>query len=683
MKFFVMLTLLLTILIGCNDSLDDKNISCEYSACPNQYYCNAEKICVKGIYCNDTTPCGNEEECVNNICEPKAGNCNNNSDCSSGRVCDPEIKLCISEIDPCSDAEILCPDKLCVNEPQTIKKFHCECYPDFVEENGECIHEKKVSCNPENQYMPENAHSITGEVTIHYSDENGWEDAPLCDWECNENYVRVEDSCIHEILTCGNGTFESENDEICDGSADNGLGNYICKSFCTDATLSNDCNGFPTFNAGILSCEPSCLAFNTELCRADKIYDFDADFDDQIKALHVDKENNLYVVAEIKKVIDRETLSDVFLVKYNRNREKIWEKQWGTDKTEIVVAVETDLEGNIFVFGTTQGLFPNSGVVRTPDPLGDIFLTKLDKDGEIKWTKQWGGLDNLDEPVKDEARDIKYVIVDSNPTLNHLLLLGNRYKTSDVSVASNNIFLAKVDPSGRLINNEFKLFGSETTETENYNDSAQKMVLIGDLIYIVGGTTGKIEDDIQQNIGENDIFLLTVNESTLEKVWAKQWGTTALDIAYSITEYNGEIYIGGNTYGELEREQYKGESDVFLLKCSLTTQCNSPTIKQFGTTDNDFLNSILINDMGIHLIGHTAGQIGETVSGNSDFFVINRNHDLTENWIQQWGSTQNDYIYSATMDKNSRIYIGGCYNFDPHTTTTEKSILSSFGITIK
>ncbi len=682
MKIFIALLFLLFIL-SCNDSLDDKNISCKYSECPNQYYCNAAKTCVKGVVCSDINPCNSSfEDCVGGICIFQVNRCIADSDCSAERFCDKDINFCVDMKNPCNknDGGVLCSgNRICINNITLPKKYVCECFSDFTEENGKCINEKLILCNSEIPNMPSNSKAISVNVVVTYNPQTkNWNNPKLCDWGCINGYDRVADFCQKRIESCRNEVLNKENNEVCDGSADNGLDNFSCRDFCMDATPSNNCDGYPKFNDGFLSCEPTCLGFNTELCRADKIYDILEN--DRVKSLFFDKENNLYVAGEtngsIRTEFQNSGSSDIFLIKYDRDRKELWRKQWGTSAVDLVFSIEVDQNGYVFVFGGTQGLFLGSGVT-AGDRSGDIFLTRLDKNGNIEWIKQWGSHDSTGALKKDEAKDMKLLP-------EYLLILGNTsgFFIQPEKSTDSDIFLAKINPiNGELIG-VFKLFRSETSDTENFNDSAQKMVVIDDLIYIVGGTDGKIGDNIQQNIGGNDTFLLVVNRHDFQKKWVKQWGSQENDIAYSITQYENDLYIGGNTKGELEIEEQKGETDVFLLKCSPTTQCTSPTIKQFGTTFSEYLNSILINDMGIHLIGNTTGKIGERNFGESDFFIINRYHDLTENWNQQWGKDKNDFVLTSKMDENSRIYIGGSFGFNPNATN-EESVLSSFGITIK
>jgi len=70
----------------------------------------------------------------------------------------------------------------------------CESGSALIE--GECLSEQTVACAVVTP--PANAHQVDAEVTIGYTDEDGWAAAAECEWECNADYALVGEGCLKE-----------------------------------------------------------------------------------------------------------------------------------------------------------------------------------------------------------------------------------------------------------------------------------------------------------------------------------------------------------------------------------------------------------------------------------------------------------------------------------------------------
>jgi len=122
---------------------------------------------------------------------------------------------------------------------------------------------------------------------------------------------------------------------------------------------------------------------------------------DGISAISIDSEDNIYVAGSTTGELDDNMNlggSDMFITKFNDSGTKQWTKQWGTDENDSAVSIKNDSEGNILLTGTTNGGLDGCEHSEV-DPeystyTWDAFLTKLDKDGNRIWTRQWGGSTN-------------------------------------------------------------------------------------------------------------------------------------------------------------------------------------------------------------------------------------------------------------------------------------------------
>ncbi|MCX6305429.1 MAG: SBBP repeat-containing protein [Bacteroidetes bacterium] len=76
---------------------------------------------------------------------------------------------------------------------------------------------------------------------------------------------------------------------------------------------------------------------------------------------------------------------DAFIAKFTDQGEQVKLLQFGTDKFDMASHITVDKEKNIYIGGSTGGDF--SGKNRGE---GDSFLSRLNKDFEITWTRQFG-----------------------------------------------------------------------------------------------------------------------------------------------------------------------------------------------------------------------------------------------------------------------------------------------------
>ena len=78
---------------------------------------------------------------------------------------------------------------------------------------------------------------------------------------------------------------------------------------------------------------------------------------------------------------------DLFVARYNASGTRTLLKQWGSTSTDYSSDIEVDGNGNIYVTGQTAG--PLGGQINSGG--GDAFLTKLDSNGTVLWTRLFGG----------------------------------------------------------------------------------------------------------------------------------------------------------------------------------------------------------------------------------------------------------------------------------------------------
>ena len=68
------------------------------------------------------------------------------------------------------------------------------------------------------------------------------------------------------------------------------------------------------------------------------------------------------------------------------------------------------------------------------------------------------------------------------------------------------------------------------------------------------------------NYGNSEIILVKYNSSGTRQ-WTKQLGSSSTDWGYDVTtDSSGNIYVTGNTLGNLDGNTNSGDEDIFLVK---------------------------------------------------------------------------------------------------------------------
>ena len=108
--------------------------------------------------------------------------------------------------------------------------------------------------------------------------------------------------------------------------------------------------------------------------------------------------------------------------------------------------------------------------------------------------------------------------------------------------------------------------------------------------------------------------------------WTKQFGTSGADYSSSVVlDSSGNIYVTGNTNGNLNGQTNSGSTDSFIIKFNSSGTMLWTSL--LGTPQDDKFHSIIIDSFNglIFLTGTTTGGFnGEVNSGGEDIFIVRK-----------------------------------------------------------
>jgi gliding motility-associated-like protein len=364
-----------------------------------------------------------------------------------------------------------------------------------------------------------------------------------------------------------------------------------------------------------------------------------SDLDDG-RSLTVDGSGNVYIAGEFSDIADLDpgtgvfNLSspgniDIFVCKLDPNGNFIWARQIGGSSGDDISSIVLDASGNVHIAGYFRGTAdfdPGAEVfnlVSAPLNRDDIFVCKLDANGNFVWAKQMGGAEN--DRSSSMALDAS----------GNVLTTGSFRATADfdpglgtfnltAAVGLTDIFVSKLDALGNFVWAK-AMTGTGVNEGRSIATDASGNVF----------TTGQFENsptDFDPGTGvfnltptSEDVFVSKLDASG-NFVWAKQLGGASADVAYSII-----VDALGNVY----------------------------TTGEFAATA-DF-------DPG-------AGTFNLTSSGSQDAFVSKLDASGNFVWAIRMGGPSFAYGFSIAVDASYNLIVnggfGGTVDFDPNAGTS-------------
>jgi len=370
-------------------------------------------------------------------------------------------------------------------------------------------------------------------------------------------------------------------------------------------------------------------------------HQFGTSGNDQVSGTATDANGNVYVAGSTSGTLPGQTSSgglDIFIQVYDSNGNEIWARQFGTAGGDQASSVAVDMNGNVYLVGSTSGTLPG----QTSSGLQDAFIRAYDINGNELWTHQFG------DSVNDYAKDIAIA------TNNNIYLTGQTFGTlpGQTSSGLGDAFIRAYNPNGTEI--WTRQFGSS-----EHDNPISLAIGTNSNIYVVGATAGILPDQTSSG-GTSDAFVLAYDSSGNE-IWTHQFGTSGGEGVYGVAiDTNSSIYVVGQTTGIFTGQTSSGgDSDAFIRAYDFNG--NELWTRQFGTADNDEPQDIATNASGgVYVAGRTYGTfLGQTNSGLSDAFIQVYNSSGNEIWTRQFGTSDNDYAYGVATNAGDSVYVAG------------------------
>lgn len=343
--------------------------------------------------------------------------------------------------------------------------------------------------------------------------------------------------------------------------------------------------------------------------------------------ISVDEMSNVYIASRFEDSIDADPGNsqyklygngielDFFMLKLNQNGDFLWAKSFGSNEFDFLTSSIVDSKGNFYVTGNFRGSMdfdpgPDTEI-RVPGGLIDLFLLKLNSNGEFEWVIQYGGTDQPSGMSLHLDPYENIVIGGQFGNNSNFNPRGNPvYKTSN---GKRDFFVARYTKNGELIN-VFTGGGSD-------HDLCTSVFFTADFgIYVSGNFVGNaVFDANNQNMNmtsknAKDRFIARY-DSTGKCLWRTQVPIIGTEFIYYYpvsADKNGSVYVVGDFRNKLDMDP-SGDSLNFVSK------------------------------------------------GGVDLYLQKLNTDGQLIWAKQIGSKNDEKIYNLHIDHNNQIHIVGVY----------------------
>jgi uncharacterized delta-60 repeat protein len=302
--------------------------------------------------------------------------------------------------------------------------------------------------------------------------------------------------------------------------------------------------------------------------------------------------------------------ADIWVLKLDPNGDVQWQKTYGGPDWDTAYSIQQTSDGGYIVAGMTESF--GAGYA-------DIWVLKLDSNGDVQWQKTYGGPGNDGAYSIRQTADGGYIVAG---------------ETTSFGAGNFDMWVLKLDQNGNI--QWQKTYGGP------YGDRAYSIRQTADGGYIVSG-------EYSFGAGYVDIWVLKL-DSNGNVQWQKTYGGPDWDTAYSIQQTSDGGYIVAGWTASFGA----GVSDLWVLK--LDPNGNIQWQKTYGGSANDRAESIQQTTDGGYIVAGWTYSFG---AGNFDMWVLKLDQNGNIQWQKTYGGPYGDVATSIQQTSDGGYIVPG------------------------
>lgn len=357
--------------------------------------------------------------------------------------------------------------------------------------------------------------------------------------------------------------------------------------------------------------------------------------------------------------------SDYWVLKLSKEGVILWNKVYGGAEDELATGITTTTDGGYVISGYSRSdnCYPDSN-----GGFHDYWILKIDANGNEVWCQNFGypGSDQASAVIETKEGEIfttGYFDVSASEGE------GNENRGSNGNLHGVGEYWGiKMDAQGDFFWKRY--FGGSN------NDRSFDVIQTADSGFIMIGSSESSDFDITDSKGSYDFWAVKVSANG-DKEWAKSYGGSEIDVAYGITSAaDGNYLIVGDSRSlDQDISQNNGNADMWLVKISP----NGTLLweKNFGGGQFDSAKGITSISDGNFLITGSSRSSNLDVSANQGendvwFIVVDANGTLL--FEKNIGGTSLDFSEAAIYTSDGSVVVVGNTESNNGDITQNKGI---------
>jgi len=307
--------------------------------------------------------------------------------------------------------------------------------------------------------------------------------------------------------------------------------------------------------------------------------------------------------------------TDVWIIKLDIEGNILWDKTYGGDGEEYAEALIQTADGGYGIAGSTSSKGAGSA---------DVWIIKLDIEGNILWDKTYGGDDKEYAYSLIQTIDGGYTVAGS---------------TGYKGAGGVDIWILKLDSHGNLLWD--KTYGGSGS------DRAFSIIQTNDDGYAVAANTEDcyVNGVIGSSVSDGYPRLLKL-DSQGDLLWSQPYGEWACSL---IQTADGGYAVAGST-----SSKGAGGTDFWVIK--LDREGNLLWDRTYGGSSNDSVLSIIQTVDGGYAV---AGGTSSKGAGAEDFWVIKLDKQGNKIWDRTYGGSKEDWAFSLIQTTDGGYAVAG------------------------
>ncbi|MEZ4938374.1 MAG: gliding motility-associated C-terminal domain-containing protein [Crocinitomicaceae bacterium] len=405
-------------------------------------------------------------------------------------------------------------------------------------------------------------------------------------------------------------------------------------------------------------------------------------FNDESYDVETDQFGNIYTTGYTTSqatfggsiTINTNGFSDIYVSKSDPSGNFLWVKVFGGSQADRGYDIELDDAGNIYITGYFQGTAQFDSFVLTSNGSQDVFVAKLNNQGDVIWVKNEGG------PEGDTGYGITVDgsgnVIATGQFKGNATIGANTFNSAlnpTTSLPEFDIFVCKYDANG---NDLWSIQGSA-----KYDDRGLAIQTdANDNILVTGqfSDTLTIAGSIHNNTIYNAGMLIKLDPMGNE-VWFKRMGAVQTLVYDLEVDAQNNVFITGDFQGQLMILSASGTPSFlsgnyqyrfFVIKFN---EAGEIVWMTEDDSDSEVSSKAIIMDVSGNLyvsgtfkcvMNEYADELGEgyfNSVGYNDVFIAKFDPSGTREWMRQYGGPYDDYCSGIAINSVDKPIISGGY----------------------